>query len=147
MKSTLDHPISESKTEVSKSTQSSMFKSEPVNPQKLDKKASAPAFPFQLDVGEPGFNSDTSGDEVTLFFPKSTTTGAIIKSGCSGIANVSSSVCSKGDNTHLERFETDEEVVYSQRAKLFRISSNGKLKEQSLGDIQILRDSSTGARR
>jgi len=78
------------------------------------------------------------------------TTGAIIasRSGGSGSPNVSSSVGSDEDNIHFERVQTEEEVVYCQRATLFHISPNGKWKERGLiGDIQILRDSSTGSKR
>jgi len=162
--STLDHPISilnekaEAKlmtesAKISKSTPSSTANSlvemvESDQPQKFGR------IPFQFDVGESGFDSSTlmkllpGTGTTTSFFPKSTTTEAnlIIKSGCSRL-NVPSSVGSDGDNTHCPRVKSVEEVVYSKRATLFRISPYGKWKEQGFGYIHILRDLSTGAKR
>jgi len=128
-----------------------------MKPQKLAEKSAAPAFPLKFRVGESGFDSDTlmkilSGAGVTTFFPKSTTSGAgsnpIIKSGCSR-SNVPSPVAiDKNNNTHRKQVKPVEEGVYSKRATLFRISpEDGKWKDQGFGNIQILRNSSSGTKR
>jgi len=42
--------------------------------------------------------------------------------------------------------DLDEEVMYCQRAKLFRFS-NGDWKDQGVGDVKVLRHRSTGKTR
>jgi len=121
--------------------------------QKLATKSAAPAFPLKFRVGESGFDSDTlmkilSGAEVTTFFPKSTTTGVFIKSGCPRLNVRSPVVSDRNNNTHRERVKSVEEKVYcSKWATLLRISPKGKWKEQGLLDIEIWSDPSTGNKR
>ncbi len=73
------------------------------------------------------------GAGVTTFFPKSTTTGAIIEPGDSGSPNVSSSVISNEDNIHLSEHvqmeEEDEELVYCQQlaCQIFPHRPKGKV--------------------
>ena len=124
-----------------------------MKPQKLATKSAAPAFPLRFRIGELGFDSDTlmkilSGTGVATFFPKSTTTGAIIKSGCSRPNAPSPVVSDRNNKTYCERAKPVEEMVYcSKCATLLRISPKGKWKEQGLLDIEIWSDPSTGNKR